>query len=235
MPLILLIIGVVLIVYNYRAIKREEKDKHEAGGFDISFHSKLQDSKEELNDYKIEIGLLRKDMAESLTELQEEIFDIKKDIHRLENENSHRLENKNSQLLQDEKSQLLKHDNHNLLKNNKQDRLKNDSQLYENKEGLEDNYLNDENIRDVTINELEGKAEADEKENIDYEIENSTILNSEIKDGVVSEIDFSAKVDSNKTASIKKLLSEGFTEEQICHELAVSKGEVLLVKGLYKK
>jgi hypothetical protein len=174
-------------------------------------------------------------MAESLTELQEEIFDIKKDIHRLENENSHRLENKNSQLLQDEKSQLLKHDNHNLLKNNKEDRLKNDSQLYENKEGLEDNYLNDENIRDVTINELEGKAEADEKENIDYEIENSTILNSEIKDGVVSEIDFSAKVDSNKTASIKKLLSEGFTEEQICHELAVSKGEVLLVKGLYKK
>ena len=84
MPLILLIIGVVLIVYNYRAIKREQKGKQDDSGFEnISFQSVLQDSKEEFNDYKMEIGLLRKDMAESLTELQEEIFDIKKDLHRL--------------------------------------------------------------------------------------------------------------------------------------------------------
>lgn len=78
MPLILLIIGVVLIVYNYRAIRHEEKDKPEDSGFNISFQSVLKDSKEEMNDYKMELGLLRKDMAESLTELQEEIFDIKK-------------------------------------------------------------------------------------------------------------------------------------------------------------
>ena len=53
MPLILLIIGVVLIVYNYRAIKREQKGKQDDSGFEnISFQSVLQDSKEEFNDYK---------------------------------------------------------------------------------------------------------------------------------------------------------------------------------------
>ena len=200
MPLILLIIGVVLIVYNYRAIKSEQQDKREDSSFNISFQSILQDSKEELNDYKMELGLLRKDMAESLTELQEEIFDIKKDINR----------------------------------------LKNISEMYENKEGLENNYPIDEKEIDITINEPdirseEEKIDADKIENNDYEIDESTILDSEINDGVISEIDFSPKVDSDKTASIKKLLSEGLTEEQICHELSVSKGEVLLVKGLFKK
>lgn len=194
MPLILLIIGVALIVYNYRAIKREKEDS----SFDISFQGVLQDSKEELNDYKMELGLLRKDIAESLTELQEEIFYIKKDIH--------------------------------VLKNN--------GEAYENKEELENNYIEKNHI-DVSINEpdvkLESDKEVNEMENIDYKIDNNSILNSEVDNGIISEINFSAKVDSDKTTSIKKLLSEGLTEEQICHELSVSKGEVLLVKGLFKK
>lgn len=169
MPLILLIIGVVLIIYNYRAIRNEQKYKPEDSGFNISFQSVLQDSKEEMNDYKMEIGLLRKDMAESLTELQEEIFDMKKDIHRLKSENYHRLENK---------------------------------------EVLENNYLMNESKVDISINGF---------------------------DEILEENNSFAKEDSNKTATIKRLLGEGLTEEQICHELSVSKGEVLLVKGLFKK
>lgn len=74
MPLILLIIGFSLIVYNYRVIKRENNINKENDALNISFQSVLQDSKEELNDYKMEIGLLRRDIAESLTELQEEII-----------------------------------------------------------------------------------------------------------------------------------------------------------------
>lgn len=222
MPLILLIIGVVLIVYNYRAIRHELKDKQEDSEFDISFQSVLQDSKEEMNDYKMELGLLRKDMAESLTELQEEIFDIKKDIHQLKNENSH--------LLKSENSHILKNQEH-ILKNN--------DEIYENKEGLENNYHIDESKVDNSINEtneiVEQNKDFDEVDHIGYETDEEMNLYSEASDGVISEIDFSAKADSDKTASIKKLLGEGLTEEQICHELSVSKGEVLLVKGLFKK
>jgi len=214
MPLILLIIGVVLIVYNYAAIKREEEHKKEDSDFDISFQSVLQDNKEELNEYKVEIGLLRKDIAESLTELQEEIFYIKKDIH------------------------LLK-DDHLLKDNNDINILKNNVEVYDNKEELENNYIEKNHI-DIARGELGTALETDKKEvnkidNIDYEIDDNIIQNSEVNDGIISEINFSAKVDSDKTISIKKLLSEGLTEEQICHELSVSKGEVLLVKGLFKK
>lgn len=53
--------------------------------------------------------------------------------------------------------------------------------------------------------------------------------------GVISEINFSESADSNKTQSIKRLLNAGLTEDEICRELSVSKGEVLLVKGLFKK
>ena len=215
MPLILLIIGVVLIVYNYRAIINEKKDKLEDSGLNISFQSVFQDSKEEMNDYKMELGLLRKDIAESLTELQEEIFDIKKDIHRLENKNSHRLENNEDKI------------------------LKNSKEMYENREGLENNYLMNESKVDISINEtnkiLEENKSYDEADHIQYKTDESMNLDSGVSDGVISEIDFSAKVDSNKTAMIKRLLGEGLTEEQICHELSVSKGEVLLVKGLFKK
>lgn len=214
MPLILLIIGVVLIVYNYRAIRHEQEDKQDDSKFDISFQNVLQDSKEEMNDYKMELGLLRKDMAESLTELQEEIFDIKKDMHILKNENSH----------------LLKNQDH-ILKNN--------DEVYENKEELENNYHISESKVDNSIKEtnkiLEEDKDFNEVDHIDHETDEGMNLYSETSDGVISEIDFSAKADSDKTASIKKLLGEGLTEEQICHELSVSKGEVLLVKGLFKK
>lgn len=221
MPLILLIIGVVLIVYNYRAIRHEQEDKQDDSEFDISFQSVLQDSKEEMNDYKIELGLLRKDMAESLTELQEEIFDIKKDINLLEKD-----------------MHLLKNDNSHLLKNQDQI-LKNNDEVYENKEELENNYPIGESKIDNSIKEtnkiLEQDKDFTEVDYIDHETDEGMNLYSETSDGVISEIDFSAKADSDKTASIKKLLGEGLTEEQICHELSVSKGEVLLVKGLFKK
>jgi len=99
MPLILLMIGLVMIIYNYRGIKKGNEVHQDNDSLNISFQSVLQDSKEELNDYKIEIGLLRRDIAESLTELQEEIIDIKNNLNRLKNygeryENKEDLENK---------------------------------------------------------------------------------------------------------------------------------------------
>ena len=197
MPLILIIIGLVLIIYNYRIMKKENEVEREEDILNISFQSVLQDNKEELNDYKMEIGILRRDIAESLTELQEEIFGIK----------------------------------------NKLNRLKVRDKIYENKLDLEDKYYIDEN--DININENsklnDEKEEVNEEKHIFDEVDKSIFIDQELNDGIISEINFSENIDSNKTQRIKKLLKDGLTEEQICHELSVSKGEVLLVKGLFKK
>lgn len=189
MPLILLVIGLVLIIYNYRAINRAEKIKQCSNGFDISFERVFEENKEEIDDYKVEIGRLRKDIAESLTELQEEILEIKNNVNE----------------------------------------LKKSEKLSENKEKIKITDLQDEKF------EKEDNLDMDEasEENIESNIELQDDF--EIKEGVISEINFVEQVDSNKTQSIKKLLEDGLTEEQICHELSVSKGEVLLVKGLFKK
>ncbi|OOM79923.1 hypothetical protein [Clostridium sp. BL-8] len=169
MPFILLIIGSILVIYNYRIIKKENGIKSEDKSSKISFKNMLQDNKDGLSDYKIEIGRLRRDIAESLTELQEEIIEIK--------------------------------DNFNKLKNNEK--------IYED------------------IKDIESSNESIIDENSSYKLN--------YDDDVISEISFPEKADSNKTQSIKKLLEDGLTVEQICYDLSVSKGEVLLVKGLFRK
>lgn len=200
MPLILIIIGIILIIYNYRGIKRENVMEYENDSFNMSFQSVLQNNKDELSDYKMEIGLLRRDIAESLTELQEEIMDIKNNLNR----------------------------------------LKNHDERYENKEGLEIKYFLNENEIDSNINNRYNKANEKKVEEINQidqiigKADENLFYDSDINEDLISEIDFSKNIDSNKTQNIKKLLKEGLTEEEICHELSVSKGEVLLVKGLFK-
>ncbi|WP_297416910.1 hypothetical protein [Clostridium sp.] len=191
MPLILLIIGLALIVYSYRAVKKEDAFNKENDSLNISFRGVLEDKKEELNDYKIEIGQLRRDIAESLTELQEEIFNIKNNL--------------------------------NMLKNGKE--------IHDNKENLEIiNSLIEED-------ELHSKV-SNANKRLDYLIEDmdeNYSLSIPVEDQGIHEVNISENLDSSKTQNIKKLLKEGFTEEEICHELSVSKGEVLLVKDLFKK
>ncbi len=169
MPFILLIIGSVLVIYNYRVIKRESKMNNEDESSKFSFKDMLQDNKDGLSDYKIEIGRLRRDIAESLTELQEEIIEIKNNFNK----------------------------------------LKNNEKVYED------------------IKDIKSLKEDIIDENSSYDLNYG--------DDVISEISFSEKADSNKTQSIKKLLEDGLTVEQICYDLSVSKGEVLLVKGLFRK
>lgn len=192
MPLILLAIGLGLIIYNYRVINKKEKIKQVSNEVEISFERVLEENKEEIDDYKIEIGLLRKDIAESLTELQEEILEIKNNVNEI----------KKSEKLSENKEKIK-------ITDLQDDKL----------EGEEDSLIKD---MDETL-----------KENIESDIELQDDF--EIKEKIISEINFTEQVDSNKTQSIKRLLEDGLTEEQICHELSVSKGEVLLVKGLFKK
>ena len=67
MPISLIIIGALLIFLNYKAIK---KDKN-------TFSNVLKYKKEDITEFEVKLGAIRKDMAESLTQLQQEILELK--------------------------------------------------------------------------------------------------------------------------------------------------------------
>ena len=149
MPFILIVIGVILVVLNYKALKKDE----------TSFSDVLKYKQKDMTEVEIEIGAIRRDIAESLTELQKEILEIKQHI----------------------------------------------------------NFNN--NVEDI-------------KENLETDEElisnNLTSIDEEVD--VINEID-----NKNKTEVIRELISLGLNDEEICEKLSLGKGEVLLVRNLYKK
>lgn len=134
--------------------KTKEKNK--------DFKREFTDVFEGFSNENAEIGQIRKDIAESLTDLQKEIIKINK---RIDNIQSSKKQNENFSSI------LQKADNSPSNDNN------------------EDKY-----------------------------------------EGVINDISL-----DSKTKSIKKLLDKGLSDDEICKKLSVGKGEVLLVKGLYKK
>lgn len=76
MPFFLVIIGVVLIVINIKALKKE----------DNSFENILKNKEEKIENYEIDIAKLRREFSETLTELQREIYDLKAELINLKSE-----------------------------------------------------------------------------------------------------------------------------------------------------
>ncbi len=143
------LVGVILVVLNYKALKKDE----------TSFSDVLKYKQKDMTEVEVEIGAIRRDIAESLTELQKEILEIKQHI----------------------------------------------------------NFNN--NVEDI-------------KENLETDEElisnNLTSIDEEVD--VINEID-----NKNKTEVIRELISLGLNDEEICEKLSLGKGEVLLVRNLYKK
>lgn len=149
MPFILIVIGVILVVLNYKALKKDE----------TSFSDVLKYKQKDMTEVEVEIGAIRTDIAESLTELQKEILDIKQYI----------------------------------------------------------NFNN--NVEHIKENlELDEELISNNLTSIDEEVD------------VINEID-----NKNKTEVIRELISLGLNDEEICEKLSLGKGEVLLVRNLYKK
>lgn len=160
MGFILIIIGALLILLNIKAIKEEGN----------SFSSILKKEESNTNrDYDVEIISIRKDLAESIFDIQKEMEEIKESILRINN--------------------------------------------------------NKEN----TINYLE-KIEKDDI------ITNDITNNIKVKnEGVISKIEFTYENGKiSKVDEVKRLVRDGFTDEEICQKMSIGKGEVLLIKGLFK-
>lgn len=150
MPVILILIGFIFIVYSYISMNKEKNlDINDDKKEDNSFKSILRNNERDLSDYKFELGVLRKDIGESLNELQQEILEIKKAL----------------------------------------------------------NLFNEKDL----INE----------DRYDTKVHNS--------------INENYHKESSKALNIRELLKDGLTDEEISEKLSVTKGEILLVKGLYKQ
>ena len=73
MIIFLLTIGIILIIYSVLGIKKEEK----------GFNNFLEGSFENAKDEKLEIGILRKEIAETLTEIQRDLVSMEDEIAEL--------------------------------------------------------------------------------------------------------------------------------------------------------
>ncbi|WP_300380943.1 hypothetical protein [Clostridium sp.] len=169
LPFIIILIGIILIVVNLKLINKKEK-------LEESFGNILK--REELNenkDYGLEIISIRKDLAETVMDLQKEI-----------------------------------------------DELRNYIKTLKNKEETIDNNIEDK----YGINNF-GNSYLNHEEDVISEIKFSRII------GDNENIENEKKLD--KTQRVKSLLEKGLSEEEICEELSIGRGEVLLIKNLLKK
>lgn len=68
---ILFLIAIILIVFNVNAVKKENSG---------SFTAILKERQDNINEYDIKLGEIRKEYAENITEVQKEIEELKKQI-----------------------------------------------------------------------------------------------------------------------------------------------------------
>lgn len=151
-PVLILILGIILIVLNFKAIKKE----------DNSFERILQREEIREKDYDLDIIEIRKSFAETVLELQKEIEDLKISINTIKNANKRddiiyneeKLDNNtfiedNKDKLEEEKTNLNNNldieINDNFPEKSKDSGVDENSKLNKVKELL-DNGLNDDEI-----------------------------------------------------------------------------------------
>ncbi|WP_411679149.1 hypothetical protein [Clostridium thailandense] len=89
----LLLIGILLIAININTIRKEKN----------SFNNILNSSESNIKDYELEIGKLRKEFAETVLELQNEIQELKAEIElKLTRENQEDNNGNNEEIYKDE-------------------------------------------------------------------------------------------------------------------------------------
>lgn len=151
MPIFLIIIGIIIIVLNVKALKKE----------DNSFETILKNREENVQDYQVEIGEIRREFSETIIDLQKEIYNLQEELK--------------------------------LTKEYFQGNIKINE---EKKEIVSEIPLEDDKVYEEEIIGIETLTE--------------------------------------KVNKVNELLKAGFSDDEICEKLAIGKGEVLLIRGLYK-
>lgn len=104
---LLLIIGILLIAVNIKAVKRES----------TSFKNVFNKASTNVKDYDVEIGKLRKEFAETILELQSEIEELKNKLQRSPDVNYKNIHNSDIENIHDKGIE------ESILKNNELDSI----------------------------------------------------------------------------------------------------------------
>lgn len=160
--ILLIVIGIFLIISNKNSTIERANDEG-------SFANAMKIKDEEFTEYDMKLMAIRKDMAESILDLQREIQELR--------------------------------------------------------EKVQEKECSKENLNeDIKIVEL-----------------NNDINRDCINEDIISEINFNHCVvkenhsNESKIEKIKVMIEEGKSNEEICSSLNIGKGEVLLIRGLYKQ
>ncbi|EQB87787.1 hypothetical protein J2Z44_001581 [Clostridium punense] len=200
MYIILIFIGFFLVILNWKAIRKEK----------TSFKSAFDTASASVEEVDLMLLELRREFAETITELQREILDLKDIIDK-------------GTLIKRE--DIISQDANVDIKNemNSIEKLDYDEEKNYNSSAqrLEISY-NKEDSGIITKSLLE-KSEA----NIKSELHKDFVLDVESNDTLSS--------NTLKIEDIKNLFNEGLTLDEIAARLNIGKGEVLLIKELYLK
>lgn len=210
MYILLFIIGILLIIVNTRAIKREKN----------SFEFSLKEANINLDEVDIKFTQLRREFAETITELQGEILELKEIIEEMKNNNT---SNYDTTVLLKEISKIDK-------KLNKNVEVLQESNEINSKVDYENNASIDK-IKEEYSEELNYRNQASEEVN---RVENNSVYTEGniIKDE--NKICEEEKSSNNlKVEDVKTLFQQGLTVEEVAAKLNIGKGEVLLIKELY--
>jgi len=225
----LLLIGIVLIGLNVNAIKKEKK----------SFSGTLKDKENNMQDYEIEIGKLRRDLSETVLELQKEIEALKatRESNNLkEVRYNDDLENK------DFSKNLYGRNSHNDDKMvNRHLKPKNVEEHQEENFEKEFESAQSDKLNEKDKNEIEYKSVKDtETVNAsNIEEQNAENYNNKTNNGlnIYDIVDENKKSNENnvKVTEIRAMLHNGLSVDEIAEKIGIGKGEVLLIKELYIK
>lgn len=140
MPFFLIIIGIILIVINIKALKKE----------DNSFENILRNKEEKIENYEVDIAQLRREFSETIIDLQREIYDLKAELTKFKNNKSDKeLYNSYDDSLEESLEEKTNQEKRKILKGNNEEKI-NDSKLVADKVNsvhkLMEAGLNDEEI-----------------------------------------------------------------------------------------
>lgn len=212
MYIFLFVIGAILIAANIKALKKEK----------LSFKNSLNTAATEVTDFDIKLTEVRREFAETITELQGEILDLKLRIEDLSNIKEKPLSKYSIQ-------------RENISENIEENKFHSEEFKNNNETNTMDlNYNNNARVLEKRVNLHRDNISFDETINISEDpIDNPQTVEKHHEEELEEE-----KVSGSnnlKVEDVKALFAEGLSVEEVAAKLNIGKGEVLLIRELYLK
>ncbi len=176
---------------------------------------------ENIDEYKKEIGLIRKEFAETLIDVQKEMEYLKKELNVLKHTYENNIE-----------VETFYKKNHNI--NYPKESYNN---LFQSKyiDNKNDKNISKEINKKIMVNEIDTNNLEKNQKNHKGSLKKKHSKSDYHKKNIEKDNYKNGLENSTKVNEVNKLLEEGHTVEEICEILNIGKGEVILIKELYSK